>query len=86
MHGEAPGRPHLAGMGTREETIALWGEVTGISTADIEWYEGFAAFKLSCLSVRMSGLGRGEIPPGDWPDTPMNRALVRKVGLTWPGE
>ena len=52
MHGADEGRPHMEGMGTREETIALWREVTGISTDDIEWYEDFTRLKLSCLAVR----------------------------------
>jgi aminoglycoside phosphotransferase (APT) family kinase protein len=63
-HGAAPGRPHLDGMGTREETIALWGEVTGISTADIEWYEDFTALKLSCLGIRTARL-KGAPPPDE---------------------
>lgn len=64
MHGEAPGRPHLAGLGTRDETIALWREITGISTADIEWYEDFTRLKLSCLSIRTFGL-KGAPPPDE---------------------
>jgi aminoglycoside phosphotransferase (APT) family kinase protein len=43
----------LEGMGTREDTIALWREVSGKSAADIEWYEIFACFKMECLAVRM---------------------------------
>jgi aminoglycoside phosphotransferase (APT) family kinase protein len=56
MHGAQPGRPHMEGMGTREETIALWHEVTGISTDDIEWYEDFTKLKLSCLAIRTTSL------------------------------
>ena len=52
----------LAGMGTREETIALWSEVTGISTADLEWYEDFTALKLSCLSIRLARLKAAPLP------------------------
>lgn len=63
-HGAAPGRAHLEGMGTREDTLALWHELTGISTADIGWYEDFTSFKLSCLSIRMSAL-KGEAPPDE---------------------
>ena len=56
MHGATADRPHLQGMGTREQTIALWSELTGISTADIEWYEDFAALKVSCTGIRLSSL------------------------------
>jgi aminoglycoside phosphotransferase (APT) family kinase protein len=50
------GRPHLEGMGTREQTIALWREVTGISTDDLNWYEDFTALKIGCLSVSTAEL------------------------------
>jgi aminoglycoside phosphotransferase (APT) family kinase protein len=43
----------LQGMGTREETIALWSKGSGKSAADIEWYETFACFKMECLAIRM---------------------------------
>ncbi len=46
----------LEGMGTREETIALWSEVSGKSAEDIAWYEAFASLKMECLGVRMIAL------------------------------
>ena len=46
----------LKGMGTREETIALWSQVSGKSAADIAWYEAFASLKMECLAVRMIAL------------------------------
>ena len=51
-HGELPGRPHLAGMGTHDETVALWEEVSGKSAADLDWYEEFTGVKVSLLSIR----------------------------------
>ncbi len=62
MHGASGDRPHLEGMGTRAETLALWSDITGISAADIEWYEDFTRLKMSCCSVRMSAL-RQQPPP-----------------------
>jgi aminoglycoside phosphotransferase (APT) family kinase protein len=56
MHGATAGRTHFEGFGTREETIALWQELTGICAADIEWYEDFAAFKVSCTGLRLASL------------------------------
>lgn len=56
MHGATADTPHLAGMGTREETIALWEEQTGITAHDIEWYEDFTRLKMSCLGARMAAL------------------------------
>ena len=65
MHGPRADKPALEGMGTREETIALWHEVTGVSTSDIEWFEDFTQLKLACLSVRTARL-RGAFPePSD---------------------
>jgi aminoglycoside phosphotransferase (APT) family kinase protein len=64
MHGAAPGKPHLEGMGTRAETIALWEALTGKSAADIEWYEDFARLKHACCNVRMCAL-RGLPPPDE---------------------
>ncbi len=54
MHGrDAMNGVHLEGMGTREETIALWEEITGKSAADIEWYEDFTQLKMACTGVRI---------------------------------
>lgn len=64
MHGATDTRPHLAGMGTREETIALWQDVTGLSAEGLEWYEDFTRLKMSCLGVRMNAL-RGVAPPDE---------------------
>jgi aminoglycoside phosphotransferase (APT) family kinase protein len=61
MHGATDTRPHLAGMGTRAETIALWEAETGLSAADIEWYEDFTRLKMSCTGVRLAAL-RGTEP------------------------
>jgi aminoglycoside phosphotransferase (APT) family kinase protein len=62
MHGAAPGRPHLAGMGSRDETIALWREVTGLSPADVEWFEDFTHLKMICTSIRLAELGKLPFP------------------------
>ena len=62
MHGPQGDRPRLEGMGTREETIALWEQVTGKSAADIEWYEDFTAFRTGCLSVSTARVW-GAAPP-----------------------
>ncbi|RYY42764.1 MAG: phosphotransferase family protein, partial [Sphingomonadales bacterium] len=48
------GIPTLPGMGTREETIALWEDVSGKSAAEVEWYETFVTFKQECLGTHMA--------------------------------
>jgi hypothetical protein len=62
MHGARADRAHLAGMGTRADTIALWSEITRISTADIEWYEDFTHLKLSLTAVRLGQLKTFPMP------------------------
>lgn len=47
---------YLEGMGSREETVALWEEITGKSAADLEWYEDFTQLKMSCTGVRLDML------------------------------
>jgi aminoglycoside phosphotransferase (APT) family kinase protein len=44
---------HLEGMGGREETVERWEEKTGKSAADLEWYEDFTHFKMTCTGMRM---------------------------------
>lgn len=60
MHGKGAVRgKFLPGMGTREETVALWEEVSGKSAADLEWYEDFTHLKMACTGVRLGQL-RGQ--------------------------
>ena len=61
MHGGV-GRPALEGMGSRDDTIALWRDITGKSTDDLDWYEGFTALKIGCLSVSTAKVW-GQTPP-----------------------
>ena len=57
MHGRSSQiGQHLEGFGTREETIALWEEISGKSAADLEWYEDFTHLKMSCTAVRLGQL------------------------------
>jgi aminoglycoside phosphotransferase (APT) family kinase protein len=72
-HGETATRRHLEGMGTREETIALWGEASGLEVEDIDWYEDFTALKFACLGVSMAHQ-RG------WPG-PDHSELAKRFGL-----
>jgi aminoglycoside phosphotransferase (APT) family kinase protein len=77
----ARGGEPLAGLGGRDETIALWRQVTGIATEGVDWYEAFAAFKMACLSVHMMDM-KGVTPPvSELADIPMCRELARMIGL-----
>ena len=66
MHGRSSviGAP-LEGMGTRDETVALWEEVSGKSAADLEWYEDFTQLKMACTGVRMDGMRGTQMSTAD---------------------
>ena len=51
-----PGRPWFEGMGRREETVALWEEVSGKSARNLEWFEDFTRLKMSCTGLRLDQL------------------------------
>lgn len=74
---EARGIPTLDGMGSRDETIALWSEVSGKSAADIDWYEAFVVFKQECLGVRMVTLRDMPIHVGAEPGSRLAQYLSR---------
>jgi aminoglycoside phosphotransferase (APT) family kinase protein len=63
MHCHADGTPRLAGIPTREEIIAIWREVTGLSTDDLDWYEDFTRLKFAVLGIRTAALR--DLPPPD---------------------
>lgn len=46
------GLAKLPGFGTREETIAEWERLTGLSAADIEWYVVKTSFRLHIITER----------------------------------
>ncbi|MET0360831.1 MAG: phosphotransferase family protein [Sphingobium sp.] len=81
---KAQGIPRLEGMGTREETIALWTEVSGKSAADIDWFQAFAAFKLCCLTVQTCRLGAAIARGRDPVDNPTSRALAAMLDIAPP--
>jgi aminoglycoside phosphotransferase (APT) family kinase protein len=62
MHGARGDRPHLEGMGTRQETIDRWEELSGKSAANVDWFEDFTHLKMACLSIRMSHLDGAPLP------------------------
>lgn len=52
LHGKEGSPDYFTGMGTRDETIALWEDVSGKSAVDLEWYEDFTQLKRCCCGVR----------------------------------
>jgi aminoglycoside phosphotransferase (APT) family kinase protein len=40
------------GMGTREQTLALWQQLTGRTPRDLHWHEVFVGYKMANLAIR----------------------------------
>ena len=55
FHAEGYGVPRLEGLGTRDETLALWADRVG-PTDGVEWYEIYAGFKFAGIMVKLSQL------------------------------
>ncbi len=53
---EGWGFPRLAGLPSREETIAHWEARSGFSARDVVYYEVFGAFKFSVIMARVGTL------------------------------
>jgi len=64
---------NLEGLGSRDEVIALWANQTGLPVDDIDWYEAFAGFRISCLFWNMLDM-RGQ-PKPDLASSPIGRAV-----------
>jgi aminoglycoside phosphotransferase (APT) family kinase protein len=46
----------LPGLGTREETIELWEELTGMEADQLQWHEVLAGFRLTIIMARYAAL------------------------------
>lgn len=51
---DAWGVKRLEGLGTRQETIDLWTERTGLVPGDLEFYEIFAGVRFAVIMIRMA--------------------------------
>ncbi|MGH3492007.1 MAG: phosphotransferase family protein, partial [Sciscionella sp.] len=69
MHDEDYGSPRLVGLGTREETLLLWSQLSGLSADGVEWYEILAATLLSAVRLRSE---RMRAEHGFWVPEPDN--------------
>lgn len=72
------------GFGSREETIALWEEVSGVSAADIEWYEVFGGLKLASHVARKLSLDGNAKHGYNYNNNPATQLVAQKLGLTPP--
>jgi aminoglycoside phosphotransferase (APT) family kinase protein len=53
-HSEGLDTPRLPGFASREETIARYERLSGLSTEHVDYYEVFAAFRFSVIMIRLA--------------------------------
>jgi aminoglycoside phosphotransferase (APT) family kinase protein len=70
IHSSEVGIARLDGLGTRQETIDLWQELTGQQVGDLLWHEVFAGCKAGLLALRTRDLltlgSPGTARPDPW--------------------
>jgi len=88
-HHEAMGAPRLAGLPSREASIARWERGTGRSAADVAYWEAFAAWRFGVIMARIAAQMRHyEILPADSTfavDNTASRLLAKLLELPPPG-
>jgi aminoglycoside phosphotransferase (APT) family kinase protein len=82
--------PRLPGLPGREETLAVWRELTGLPTEGVEWYEVFAGYRNVACTTRFVNLCREwgrTLPPTLSPaDNSSLRTLAALLDLAPPHE
>jgi len=79
----------LDGLGTREETIALWTERTGLAAGDVEFYEVFAGLRFAVIMIRMARMFEAwdvPAPPDMETNNGATQVLARMLDLEPPGQ
>jgi aminoglycoside phosphotransferase (APT) family kinase protein len=56
IHSVDAGIARLDGLGTRQETIDMWQDLTGQRVGDLHWHEVFTGFKTGLLALRSRDL------------------------------
>jgi aminoglycoside phosphotransferase (APT) family kinase protein len=84
LYSDGIGLPRLDGMGTREDTIALWESVSGIKAIDLYWYEIFAGFQLGILMLRRCNLQGRSTPGANGNNNLFTRQIARRLGWREP--
>jgi len=77
----------LDGLGTRQETIDLWQEQTGLVAADLEFYEIFAGLRFAVVMMRLAQMfQQWELPvdPEMETDNPVTQLLADLLGISRP--
>ncbi len=86
FHSTTSGLKRLDGLGSREETVGLWQELTGQPVRDLLWYEVLAGFRLSMFPLQMRDRETGR-PAGASPeDSEFLRQVCGLLQIAPPGE
>jgi aminoglycoside phosphotransferase (APT) family kinase protein len=80
------GQTHLEGMGTHDETVAMWEAGTGEKAENLHWYEVFAGFRFAIVMMRiMQMYEEWGVLPAEGPDpeldNPVTRLLAQLLGI-----
>jgi len=80
------GVARLDGLGTRDETIALWKELTGRSTDALLWHEVFACARGASLVTRQCWLNARPAPGANPNNNLFTRHLAGAMGWDAPAD
>ncbi len=83
IHSTERNVPRLDGLGTRQETIGLWQELTGLRARDLLWHEVFACLKAGLLALHAR---RSMRLPDAGPPNPFLQRAHRLAGMPVPKE
>ncbi|HVA44627.1 MAG TPA: phosphotransferase family protein [Acidimicrobiales bacterium] len=84
---EGNGLARLDGLGSRQETIDLWQERTGLVAGDVEFYEVFAGLRFAVVMMRLAQMFRQwELPvdPDMETNNPVTQLLAGLLGMAPP--
>jgi len=84
IYSTAQGVARLDGLGSREETIALWLSHTGIIPRDLGWYELYAGFQVAVLVARGCRLLGRQVPGQNESNNAYSRFIAERMGLPPP--
>ena len=80
VHSVGYGVKRLAGLGSRQETIDIWEDATGLTAQGVEWYEIFAAFRVVTLTIRTAAMWGGASAGVVSTDSPFSRVAYERLG------
>ncbi|TZG27387.1 phosphotransferase family protein [Sphingomonas montanisoli] len=86
FHSVNLGLTRLEGLGTRDETLAYFRGRTGIDTAEVQWYEVLAGYKLALIMARKLIMEKSSDPGNNANNNIITIQLARSLGIEAPGD